>query len=76
MIQTQRPMAQNGSYPQTFGGKGQSTLEDQNPQKITIPGQGGQPEMGMPSQYSNTVGLGDNQDNQLAMNQSGKGKGA
>lgn len=42
--------------------------------KVTYPGQQGQPEMGMPNQYSNTVGLGDNQQ-QLLQPQAGKGKG-
>ena len=45
--------------------------------KITFPGQGGQPTIGNPNIYSNTVGPWDNQQNQQTpMPQLGKGKGA
>ena len=42
--------------------------------KITFPGQGGQPAVGQPNQYSNTVGPWDNQNNS-APESTGKGKG-
>jgi hypothetical protein len=54
---TQQPLNQNRNVQQTpdpFGqpqGKGGS---------ITYPGQSGQPQMGQPNQYSNTVGPWDN----------------
>jgi len=43
-------------------------------QKVTVPSQGGQPQMGMPNQYSNTVGQWDNP--QISVPQQGKGKGS
>jgi hypothetical protein len=43
--------------------------------QITMPGQGGQPKMGMPNAYSNTIQPWDNQPNQ-AKSGAGKGKGA
>ncbi len=43
---------------------------------ITNPATSGQPSMGMPNQYSNTVGMRDNQQNQQPMMGGGKGKGA
>ena len=42
--------------------------------QVTYPSTNGQPVMGQPNQYSNTVGLGDNQQ-QLPQPQVGKGKG-
>jgi hypothetical protein len=42
---------------------------------VTIPGQGGQPKMGVPNNYSNTVGQWDNASIQPRQTQSGKGKG-
>ena len=44
-------------------------------QKVTFPSQGGQPQMGMPNTYSNTVGQSTDQTNQPTQIQSGKGKG-
>lgn len=44
--------------------------------RITYPGQGGQPRMGQPNQYSNTVGPWDNATIQQPVQRSGKGKGA
>jgi hypothetical protein len=41
---------------------------------VTYPGQGGQPQMGKPNTYSNTVGPWDNASIQ-PRTQSGKGKG-
>jgi hypothetical protein len=43
--------------------------------QITMPGQGGQPKLGMPNAYSNTVSPWDNSINQPKQG-SGKGKGA
>ena len=43
--------------------------------RVTYPGQDGQPRMGMPNQYSNTVGPWDNANIQRPASQSGKGKG-
>ena len=43
--------------------------------KVTMPGQGGQPQLGMPNAYSNTVSPWDNSVNQPKQG-SGKGKGA
>ena len=43
--------------------------------QVTMPGQGGQPKLGMPNAYSNTVSPWDNSVNQPKQG-SGKGKGA
>ena len=43
--------------------------------KVTMPNQGGQPQLGMPNAYSNTVSPWDNSTNQPKQG-SGKGKGA
>jgi len=43
--------------------------------KVTMPNQGGQPQLGMPNAYSNTVSPWDNSINQPKQS-SGKGKGA
>jgi len=43
--------------------------------KVTMPGQGGQPQLGMPNAYSNTMQPWDNQSNQQGR-PSGKGMGA
>lgn len=43
--------------------------------KVTMPNQGGQPQLGMPNAYSNTVSPWDNSVNQPKQG-SGKGKGA
>ena len=62
-----------------LGGKGAGFQPPQpeslSGQKITFPEQNGQPMFGQPNQYSNTVGLGDNQQ-QMPQPQMGKGKGA
>ena len=42
--------------------------------RITYPGQGGQPQIGQPNRYSNTVGQWDNAS--IGTRPSGKGKGA
>lgn len=47
-----------------------------NPEKqFTFPGTGGQPQIGMPNQYSNTIGPWDNQQKPAPIG-FGKGKGA
>jgi len=43
--------------------------------KVTMPNQGGQPQLGMPNAYSNTVSPWDNSSNQPKQG-SAKGKGA
>jgi hypothetical protein len=43
--------------------------------QVTMPGQGGQPQLGMPNAYSNTISPWDNSTNQPKQG-SGKGKGA
>jgi hypothetical protein len=43
--------------------------------QVTMPGQGGQPQLGMPNAYSNTISPWDNSVNQPKQG-SGKGKGA
>lgn len=63
------------TQPQGKGPFSAPQPESLSKQKITFPSQDGQPVMGMPNQYSNTVGLGDNQQ-QLPQPQVGKGKGA
>jgi len=57
-------------------GKGTAIAQppEGNGGKITYPSTNGQPTMGTPNQYSNTVGLEDNQQ-QLPQPQVGKGKG-
>ena len=63
----QQPMGgQNGQYQQPRGKGGN--------RNITMPGQGGQPRMGMPNAYSNTIQPWDNANIQ-PQSQSGKGKG-
>jgi hypothetical protein len=58
--------------PQPNGGQnGQSQGKGGN---VTYPGQGGQPQMGKPNTYSNTVGPWDNASIK-PQTQSGKGKG-
>lgn len=42
---------------------------------VTFPSQGGQPRIGVPNNYSNTVGQWDNASIQPRQTQSGKGKG-
>jgi hypothetical protein len=44
---------------------------------VTLPGQGGQPKMGQPNMYPNTVGQWDNASiqPQQPLNRGGKGKG-
>lgn len=59
------PAVQNDGQTQSFG-KGGS---------VTFPGQNGQPRMGKPNNYSNTVGPWDNSSIQPRQTQSGKGKG-
>ncbi len=43
--------------------------------RVTFPSQNGQPRMGVPNNYSNTVGQWDNASIQPRQTQSGKGKG-
>jgi hypothetical protein len=60
--------SQQGQQFQTQQGKGGS---------VTFPGQGGQPRMGQPNMYPNTVGQWDNASiqPQQSRNRGGKGKG-
>ena len=62
-----QPIIENVSQPtQQPMGKGGSA---------SFPSQGGQPRMGQPNNYSNTVGPWDNANIQPRQTQSGKGKG-
>lgn len=61
---------------------GMPTMQVQQPddqinkqKQITYPGLGGQPQFGMPNQYSNTINPWDNQQKSVPMT-IGKGKGA
>lgn len=63
---TMSPAGQSTNQPQQGLGKGG---------RVTTPGQGGQPRMGVPNNYSNTVGQWDNASIQPRQTQSGKGKG-
>jgi hypothetical protein len=70
--------------PQPSIGKGSGMQGSQG--QVTFPGQGGQPEMGMPNAYSNTIspsggqnGIADNSPKPMGKSSagsSGKGKGA
>lgn len=76
--QTNQPQGKGGQMP----APAQSEQSDGivRPQgkggAITYPGQSGQPQMGRPNQYSNTVGPWDNATIQQPIRQNGKGKGA
>jgi hypothetical protein len=59
---------------ETMGGEASSPLQGANG-AITNPAISGQPSMGMPNQYSNTVGMRDNQQNQRPMTGNAKSKG-
>jgi hypothetical protein len=61
-----QPQANDGAIDPTQGMMGG---------QITMPGQGGQPQLGMPNAYSNTISPWDNSTNQPKQG-SGKGKGA
>lgn len=61
-----QPKANDGAIDPTQGMMGG---------KITMPGQGGQPQLGMPNAYSNTIQPWDNSVNQPNQT-AGKGKGA
>lgn len=80
---------QRDMQPQPSSGKGDSPGLQGSQGAVTFPSQGGQPEMGMPNAYSNTIGPGqqgswDNSSNQSSGGKSsadsaggsGKGKGA
>jgi hypothetical protein len=66
------------SSPQGKGGVQAASPQPQQSQgkggNVTYPGQGGQPQMGKPNTYSNTVGPWDNASIK-PQTQSGKGKG-
>ena len=61
-----QPQANDGAIDPTQGMMGG---------QVTMPGQGGQPQLGMPNAYSNTISPWDNSINQPKQG-SGKGKGA
>jgi hypothetical protein len=78
MVQTQ-PLANPQDSWQAGKGKGSSSHPMQGQQgSITFPGQGGQPAMGQPNQYSNTIGSWDNPPTGMSTQpaNNGKGKGA
>ena len=66
-----QPNIQNGTQMGGLGG----ALGGLMGGKVTMPGQGGQPQIGMPNAYSNTMQPWDNQSNQQGR-PSGKGMGA
>ena len=66
-----QPNIQNGTQLGGLGG----ALGGLMGGKVTMPGQGGQPQIGMPNAYSNTMQPWDNQSNQQGR-PSGKGMGA
>ena len=72
--------AQLSQMPQPSGGKGAAhssgtPQSDFTTGNVTTPGQGGQPRMGQPNNYSNTIQPWDNASIQPRQTQSGKGKG-
>ena len=81
LLKTQQLQAEQPSFPQAnqiqpnpqagtqLGGLGMMGGQ------VTMPGQGGQPKLGMPNAYSNTVSPWDNQVNKPNSG-AGKGKGA
>ena len=60
--------------PQTSSGKGGGMQGSQG--SVTFPGQGGQPQMGMPNAYSNTVGPQPEQQSSWDNSSSPSGKGS
>jgi hypothetical protein len=70
-----QPMLQDQVAQAIPQGKGAASPVQPSQSNVTYPSTSGQPVMGQPNQYSNTVGLGDNQQ-QLPQPQVGKGKGA
>jgi len=66
-----QPNIQNGTQMGGLGG----ALGGLMGGKVTTPGQGGQPQIGMPNAYSNTMQPWDNSVNQPSQG-SAKGKGA
>ena len=77
LLKTQQLQAEQPSFPQG----NQMPTDNMGPPlgmmggRVTMPGQGGQPQMGMPNAYSNTVSPWDNQVNKPNSG-AGKGKGA
>ena len=63
------------TQPQQGGKMNQQPTQSWTGQSVTFPSQDGQPQMGMPNTYSNTVGQSDGSTNQPTQIQSGKGKG-
>jgi hypothetical protein len=76
LLKTQQLQAEQPSFPQ-----GNQMQDNMGPPlgmmggQVTMPGQGGQPKLGMPNAYSNTVSPWDNQVNKPNSG-AGKGKGA
>ena len=77
LLKTQQLQAEQPSFPQ-----GNQMPQEMGPPlggmmggRVTMPGQGGQPKLGMPNAYSNTIQPWDNQSNQQGQ-PSGKGMGA
>ena len=77
LLKTQQLQAEQPSFPQgnQMPQEMGSPLGGMMGGKITMPGQGGQPKLGMPNAYSNTIQPWDNQSNQQGQ-PSGKGMGA
>jgi len=78
------PTQPNPNFQPSYGGQSVGTGPQANEMldstgmmggTVTMPGQGGQPQLGMPNAYSNTISPWDNSINQPKQG-SGKGKGA
>jgi hypothetical protein len=70
------PPAQSSQTPQGLGKGGQNQdMTFAQGGRVTFPGQGGQPKMGVPNTYSNTVGQWDNASIQPQQSRMGGGKG-
>ncbi len=82
--QSTQPQGKGFASPQSQQGSGDMmdpSIQQQTRQgkggSVTLPGQGGQPKMGQPNMYPNTVGQWDNASiqPQQSRNRGGKGKG-
>lgn len=76
ILKTQQLQAEQPNFPQA------NQMQEMGPPlggmmggRVTMPGQGGQPKLGMPNAYSNTIQPWDNSSNQQGQ-PSGKGMGA
>jgi hypothetical protein len=72
-----QPNAVDGKFAETMTPVDQLQQPQGKGSNVTYPGQGGQPKMGQPNMYPNTVGQWDNASiqSQQSRNSGGKGKG-